>query len=105
MTLILNRGSLYVGLGSSAVGAGTVTIPGVVWSGNASETYFGMLATRQLVSRREFESVAATNDVWGVVWLRPDEANDLKGKLPSPPPGVSEGALWVVRWLMLCPTA
>ena len=40
--------------------------------------------------------VAAQNDVWGVVWLRPDEANDLKGKLPAPPPGVSEGALWVV---------
>lgn len=40
--------------------------------------------------------VAAQNDVWGVVWLRPDEANDLKGKLPNPPPGVSEGALWVV---------
>jgi hypothetical protein len=40
--------------------------------------------------------VAAQNDVWGVVWLRPDEQNDLKGKLPAPPPGVNEGALWVV---------
>ena len=40
--------------------------------------------------------VAAQNDVWGVVWLRPDEMQELKGKLPSPPPGVSEGALWVV---------
>ena len=40
--------------------------------------------------------VAAQNDVWGVVWLRPDEANELKGKMPAPPAGVSEGALWVV---------
>ena len=40
--------------------------------------------------------VAAQNDVWGVVWLRPDEESDSKGKLPAPPPGVSDGALWVV---------
>src|SRR5579859_7579075 len=41
--------------------------------------------------------VAAQGQVWGVVWLRPDEANELKGKLPAPPPGVSEGALWVMN--------
>ena len=40
--------------------------------------------------------VAAQDDVWGVVWLRPDEANDLKGKLPNAPAAASEGALWVV---------
>src|SRR5262245_54800022 len=28
----VNRGSLYLGLGSGAVGAGTVAIPGLVWS-------------------------------------------------------------------------
>lgn len=39
--------------------------------------------------------VAAKGDVWGVVWLRADEARDLKGKLPPPPAGVAEGALWV----------
>jgi hypothetical protein len=40
--------------------------------------------------------VAATNDVWSVVWLRPDEVNELKSKLPPPPPGVAEGSLWVM---------
>lgn len=40
--------------------------------------------------------VAAKDDVWGVVWLRPDEANDLKGKLPAQPAAAAEGALWVV---------
>src|SRR5262249_23386136 len=32
--LKVNRGSLYLGLGANAVGAGTVSIPGVVWNGN-----------------------------------------------------------------------
>jgi hypothetical protein len=40
--------------------------------------------------------VAATDDVWGVVWLTPEEMNDLKGKLPPPPPGVADGSLWVM---------
>ena len=40
--------------------------------------------------------VAATNEVWGVVWLRPDEVAELKGKLPNPPAGVADGSLWVM---------
>src|ERR1022692_1381262 len=32
--LAVNRDSLYLGLGAGAVGAGTVNIPGVVWSAN-----------------------------------------------------------------------
>jgi hypothetical protein len=40
--------------------------------------------------------VAATDDVWSVVWLRPDEVAELKGKLPPPPPGVADGSLWVM---------
>jgi outer membrane protein TolC len=59
----VNRGALYVGLGSAAVGAGTVNIPGLVWSGNVSDTYFGILASRQLVRRRQFENAAARNDI------------------------------------------
>jgi hypothetical protein len=39
--------------------------------------------------------VAAKDDVWGVAWLRADEQQALKGKLPPAPAGVSEGALWV----------
>jgi hypothetical protein len=41
--------------------------------------------------------VAAIGDKWSVVWLRPDELQDLKDKLPPPPPGVADGALWVHR--------
>ena len=40
--------------------------------------------------------VAATNDVWSVVWLRPDELAELKGKLPPAPAGVADGSLWVM---------
>jgi outer membrane protein TolC len=65
--LKVNRGSMYVGLGASAVGAGTVTIPGIVWSGNLSKTYFDALVARQVVSARRFGSQAVRNDVLGRV--------------------------------------
>lgn len=41
--------------------------------------------------------VSATDKPWSVVWLRADEQQELKGKLPKPPPGMAEGALWVHR--------
>jgi outer membrane protein TolC len=59
----VNRGSLYVGLGANAVGAGTVNIPGVVWDGNVSEVLFNTLVRRQIVQAREFGSIAVQNDV------------------------------------------
>jgi outer membrane protein TolC len=59
--LKVNRDSLYVGLGASAVGAGTVTVPGVVWSGNVSDVWYGALVTRQVVRQRAFESEAIRN--------------------------------------------
>lgn len=59
----INRGSLYVGLGANAVGAGTVNIPGVVWDGNVSEVIFSVLVRRQIVQAREFNSIAVQNDV------------------------------------------
>ena len=61
--LKVNRGAMYLGLGASAVGAGTVTIPGIVWNGNLSQTYFNALVARQVVSAREFRSLAVRNDV------------------------------------------
>ena len=61
--LKVNRGALYVGLGANAVGAGTVTVPGVVWSGNVSETIGRILVARQVVRQREFASVAVRNDL------------------------------------------
>jgi outer membrane protein TolC len=50
-------------MGSSAVGAGTVAIPGLVLSGNVSENIFGVLVSRQVVRQRAFASVAVRNDV------------------------------------------
>src|SRR5207249_3826603 len=60
--LKVNRGALYVGLGDSAVGAGTVAIPGVSYNINLSEAIFTRLATRQLVARRQFASEAVRNE-------------------------------------------
>jgi outer membrane protein TolC len=59
----VDRGSLYLGLGAAAVGAGTVTIPGIVWNANVSEVLFGALVSRQVVRQREFASVAVRHDV------------------------------------------
>jgi outer membrane protein TolC len=58
-----NRGSLYLGLGAAAVGAGTVNIPGLVWSGNVSDTIYANLVARQHVQERQFANQAARNDV------------------------------------------
>src|SRR5260221_14040847 len=52
--LKVNRGALYVGLGASAVGAGTVTVPGLSYNINLSEAIFTGLAARQLVAQRRF---------------------------------------------------
>ncbi len=61
--LHVNRDSLYLGLGASAVGAGTVTIPGIVWRMNVSDALFGALATKQVVRQRQFASRATDNQV------------------------------------------
>jgi outer membrane protein TolC len=61
--LKVNRDALYVGLGAYAVAAGTVNIPGIVWSGNVSETIFANLASRQRVRQLEATSAAVRNDI------------------------------------------
>ena len=61
--LSVNRSALYAGLGTFAVAAGTVNIPGLLLQGNVSETIFGILVAKQLVRQREFDSVAVRNDV------------------------------------------
>jgi len=58
-----NRGSLYLGLGAAAVGAGTVNIPGLVWSGNVSDTIYTNLVARQRVQQQQFSSQAVRNEV------------------------------------------
>ena len=59
--LKVDRDSLYVGLGASAVSSGTVTVPGIVWSANVADVWYGALVSKQLVRQRRFESEAIRN--------------------------------------------
>jgi outer membrane protein TolC len=61
--LTVNRDSLYLGLGAGAVGAGTVNIPGIVFSANVSEVWHNALISRQVVRQRAFDSDAVRNDM------------------------------------------
>lgn len=62
--LSVQRSALYVGAGSMAVAAGTVTIPGVSLVGNSAVAIFGYLESRQLVRQREFENIEVRNQVF-----------------------------------------
>jgi outer membrane protein TolC len=59
--LSVNRSALYVGAGSFATAAGTVTIPGVMLAGNVAQGIYLYLAARQVVRQREFASAAVRN--------------------------------------------
>ena len=61
--LNVNRGSMYAGLGSLAVAAGTVNIPGVLMQGNVSDSIFGILVANQRVKQLEWDSQAVRNDM------------------------------------------
>jgi outer membrane protein TolC len=63
--LKVDRNSLYFGAGASAVGAGSVTIPGVFWAGNVSEEIFTALSARQEVEVRRLASRAVENQMLG----------------------------------------
>lgn len=61
--LQVNRGSYYLGAGANAVGAGSVTVPGVEWTWNISDTLFKALESRQFVKRRQFAARAMENEM------------------------------------------
>jgi outer membrane protein TolC len=61
--LKVNRSSLYAGLGSNAVAAGSVNIPGIIWNANLSDVLFTALISRQVVRQRQFDAAAVNNDV------------------------------------------
>ncbi len=61
--LKVNRGSLYLGLGSNAIAAGSVNIPGLVWAGNPALTIYDTLIARQVVRQREFNNAAVRNEM------------------------------------------
>jgi outer membrane protein TolC len=61
--LSVNRSAVYVGAGSNAVAAGTVSIPGVYSAGNLGYGLYAYLASKQVVRQREFETVAVRNQM------------------------------------------
>ena len=61
--LSVHRQSLYLGAGAGAIGAGTVTIPGVVWNQQLSELLFNNLISQQAVVQRDFALEATRNNV------------------------------------------
>ncbi len=61
--LKVDRNSVYVGAGANAIAAGTVSIPGVVWNLNVSDTVYNALIARQTVETRRFASRAVENEM------------------------------------------
>jgi outer membrane protein TolC len=59
----VSRQSLYAGAGAGAVGAGTVTTPGVWLTGQLAEAWYEPKAARERVAGREFDALAARNNV------------------------------------------
>jgi outer membrane protein TolC len=62
--LSVNRSSMYFGLGASAVGSGTVNIPGLYYNLNVGEAWYGFLISRQRVRTAESVAAAVQNDTW-----------------------------------------
>ena len=62
--LSVNRSAFYIGAGASAVGSGTVQIPGVYFNVNVGAGLFAFLAAKQVVRQREFESIAVRNQMF-----------------------------------------
>ncbi len=62
--LSINRSAVYVGAGASAIGSGTVTIPGVFLQGNVATVVYEFLASRQVVRQREFANAAIRNQAF-----------------------------------------
>jgi outer membrane protein TolC len=61
--LTVSRQALFVGAGASAIGAGTVNVPGVVWNLNVTDSYYRYLISRQVQSQKVANTVTVNNDV------------------------------------------
>ena len=61
--LNVQRSALYVGAGAGAVAAGTVSIPGLQYNLNVSESIYGYFASRQRSEQARFANQAEQNDV------------------------------------------
>jgi outer membrane protein TolC len=61
--LSVRREAVFVGAGANAIAAGTVNIPGVLWTLNVSDAIFNFLSGRQNVDRSAFAGQAVNQDV------------------------------------------
>jgi len=61
--LPVHRDALYVGLGTQAIAAGTVSIPGLNYMMNIGEGWYGWLVSRQRVTTARNVADAVRNDV------------------------------------------
>lgn len=61
--LKVDRSALYLGAGAKAIAAGTVSIPGVSYNLNLSQTVYNILISRQVVAQRRFDSRAVENEM------------------------------------------
>ena len=61
--LNVTRDSFYVGAGGNAVAAGTVSVPGIQYNLNLSDTIFNYLVSRPQLDRTRWLAQATTNDV------------------------------------------
>jgi outer membrane protein TolC len=78
--LSVQRSAVYVGAGSNAVAAGSVSIPGVFLGGNTAIGIFDYLQSRQLVRQREAENIAVRNQVFLRVALAYSEVLRAEGR-------------------------
>jgi hypothetical protein len=62
--LSVRRDALFVGAGANAVGTGTLSIPGVVWSLNVSESIYNYLISQTGVERSALDNRATEQDVF-----------------------------------------
>ncbi|MBS0260503.1 MAG: TolC family protein [Planctomycetes bacterium] len=60
--LSVRREAVFVGAGANAIAAGTVNIPGVLWTLNVSDAIYNYLTSRQEVEVRDFASQATRQD-------------------------------------------
>ncbi|HLJ12812.1 MAG TPA: TolC family protein, partial [Planctomycetaceae bacterium] len=61
--LNVERSALYAGAGANAVAAGTVSIPGLQYNLNLSESLYGYLVTRKRSEQSRFANRAVENEV------------------------------------------
>src|SRR5262249_18384778 len=79
--LNVDRSALYVGAGTNAVAAGTVSIPGVYYNLNLSDSIYNYFVTRQRSEQSRHESRAVENQVLLEVALAYTDLLGAQGQL------------------------